>query len=107
MFTATEKDLAEVRAKYPDQDSRSLLETPMGDVIVRKASFTEFARFQDQVAEKKLGIAQEMLLKTCVVWPDAKAFSDGLNAYPAAQSKILEEVLKLSGQKDDIISRKF
>lgn len=108
MFRITDAAIQEIKAKYPNTgDDVSLLETPLGDVVVRKCSFNEFQRFQDQVGDKKLSIAQEMLIKACVVWPDGKTFSDGLGGMPAAQNKIAEEILKLSGQRDDIIVRKL
>jgi hypothetical protein len=82
----------------------AIVDTTIGNVIVKRASRARFQRFQD---EGKFDFkAVSKLVEPCVVYPDAAGFAAMLERQPAIMTACGNTISRLAGVKRDEVEKK-
>lgn len=80
------------------------VQTPMGLIVLKRASSIRFRRFQDKGAATTEDVLQ--LVQQCVVHPSAAQFSVIIDELPATLIRVAGEVIALAGQKSEETAKK-
>lgn len=80
------------------------VQTPLGLIIVKRASSMRFRRFQDLEKPKTEEVLQ--LVSPCVVHPTPAQFSVILDKYPAALMTLAGQIIALAGQGSEELAKK-
>lgn len=82
----------------------AVVETTIGNVIVKRASRARFQRFQDEGKFDYKHVAK--LVEPCVVYPDAAGFAAMLDRQPAIMTACGNTISRLAGFKRDDVEKK-
>lgn len=100
-----EQALGEAIDKHGDVGvSLATVQTPMGLIIIKRATAIRFQRFQDKGNATTEDVRQ--LVSPCVVHPSPAQFSVILEELPATLIRLASQVIALAGQESEATAKK-
>jgi hypothetical protein len=82
----------------------AVVETLLGNVILKRASAMKFRRFQDKGDANTEDVAA--LVRPCVVWPSPGELDVILDELPATLVRMASVVIELAGQRSGELAKK-
>lgn len=100
-----EQALNDAIEKYGDVGVQiAVVETSLGNVILKRASAMKFRRFQDASPITTHDV--ETLVRPCVVHPSLAEFDIIMHDLPAVLQRLGSAVIALAGQKSEELAKK-
>jgi hypothetical protein len=82
----------------------ALVDTPLGQIIMKRPHAATFKRFQDRENKKSEYVLE--FIKPCRVYPDLAAFERILEALPATAIRCANAAARLAGVRNNEVSEK-